>query len=294
MATSHYFNNYSGVATNEQRMFEDVIVESIKIMGHNVWYVPREAFNTEDFILGENPQSKFNRAYMIEMYLSNVEGYEGDGDFFSKFGFEIRDTSNFVVSRRSFEKYVPTNMAIRPREGDLIFVPVLQKLFEIKFVEEELLFFSLGKKTPYIYELRCELFRYSNENINTGVEEIDDIQDAVAYTIELNLTTRATGANIDYHIGETAYQGSNTAYATATAQVKDWDRANGKLYLINIVGDFAATSNVVGASSNAVYYLASKDDIGDFTDYDLYDNRTIQTEANTFIDLSEINPFGVP
>jgi hypothetical protein len=294
MATSHYFNNYSGVATNEQRMFEDVIVESIKIMGHNVWYVPRDAFNGEDFILGENPQSKFNRAYMIEMYLANVEGYEGDGDFFSKFGIEIRDTSNFVVTRRSFEKYVPSSTAIRPREGDLIFVPVLQKLFEIKFVEEELLFFSLGKRNPYIYELRCELFRYSNENISTGVEEIDHVQETVAYTIELNLTTRATGANIDYHIGETVYQGTDLIFATASAQVKDWDRANNKLYLINITGNFAETANVIGSSSNAAYYLASKDDIGDFTDYDLYDNRILQTEADGFIDFSEKNPFGEP
>ena len=129
MAVSHYFNNYSGVATNEQRLMEDVITESIKIMGHDVYYIPREGFNATDILFGENPQSKFERAYHMEMYLANVEGYEGDGDFFSKFGLEIRDTSNFVVSRLTFEKYVPSSLAIRPREGDLIFIPVMNKIF---------------------------------------------------------------------------------------------------------------------------------------------------------------------
>ena len=143
MATSVHFNNFSPAYTNEQRLMEDNIVESIKIMGHDCWYVPREGFNEVDSLFGENPQSKFERAFNVEMYLANVEGYEGDGDFFSKFGVEIRDTSNFIVSRKSFERYIPSNIAVRPREGDLIFVPTLQKLFEIKFIEEELMFFSL-------------------------------------------------------------------------------------------------------------------------------------------------------
>lgn len=149
--TSHYFNNYSANETNEMRLMEDVIVESIQIMGHDVFYLPREAWSEDDNILGENVTNRFKRAYTIEAYLANVEGYEGDGDFFSKFGLEIRDTSNFILSRRSFEKYIPSSIAIRPREGDLIYVPVMQKIFEIKFVEEELMFFSLGKRNPYIY-----------------------------------------------------------------------------------------------------------------------------------------------
>ena len=137
-------------------------------------------------VFGEYSKSKFNKAYMVELYLANVEGFEGQSDFFSKFGLEIRDTSNFIVSRRTFERYLPSAVAIRPREGDLIFVPLMNKLFEIKFVEEELMFFSIGNRNPYIYELRCELFRYSNEEISTGVDVIDRVEADVGYTTSLS------------------------------------------------------------------------------------------------------------
>jgi hypothetical protein len=290
MATSHYFRNYSGVATNEQRLMEDVVTESIAIMGHDVYYIPREGFNPTDALFGENPQSKFERAYHMEMYLANVEGYEGDGDFFSKFGLEIRDTSNFVVSRLTFEKYVPSSLAIRPREGDLIYIPVMQKLFEIKFVEEELMFFSLGKRTPYIYELRCELFRYAQESINTGVEEIDDVERTSAYTIQFNVNNGMG----NYNIGETIYQGANLAYSTASAEVANWDPILNKLNVINIVGNVTANANVIGQTSGTVYNLQAFDDLEDFAEYDMYDNRNIQTEADAFIDFSDVNPFGRP
>jgi len=290
MAVSHYFNNFSSTAINEQRLMEDNVVESIKIMGHDVWYVPREGFNDTDPIYGENPQSKFEKAYNVEMYLANVEGYEGDGDFFSKFGVEIRDTSNFIVSRRSFERYVPSSLCIRPREGDLIFVPVLQKLFEIKFVEEELMFFSLGKRTPYIYELRCELFRYSQESINTGVEEIDHVEHTLGYAIEIDVSTGSGNFQRD----EVVYQGANLAYATATADVKIWDPITKKLEIINIKGAFATNTAIKAVTSGAVYTIAATDDMGDYLEYDTYDNRHIQDEANTFIDFTESNPFGTP
>jgi hypothetical protein len=290
MATSHYFNNYSGAATNEQRLMEEVVTESIKIMGHDVYYIPREGFNETDILFGENPQSKFERAYHMEMYLANVEGYEGDGDFFSKFGLEIRDTSNFVVSRLTFEKYVPSSLAVRPKEGDLVFVPVMQKLFEIKFVEEELMFFSIGKRTPYIYELRCELFRYSQESLNTGVEEVDHVEHTLGYTIDMDLNNGSG----NYNIEERVYQGANLAYSTASADVKDWDPITQKIQLINIIGQFQANANVIGSTSNTIYNVSIFDDLGDNTDYDTYDNRNIQTEADAFIDFSEINPFGKP
>ena len=291
MATSVYFNNFSAATINEQRLMEDVIVESIKIMGHDIKYMPREAYDSTDDIIGESPQAKFNRAYTMEMYLANVEGYEGDGDFFSKFGLEIRDTSNFVVSRRTFERYLPSTVAARPREGDLIFVPLLGKIFEIKFVEEELMFFALGKRTPYIYELRCEVFRYSQEDFNTGDSEIDDIEHQIGYTIALNL---GAGSG-NYHIDEIVYQGSNaTTGATVTAQVKDWNASTKILEVINIKGVFTAATQVKGNTSNTIYTVTSYDDLADLIDNDDSDNRVIQTEANNFIDLTEINPFGVP
>lgn len=290
MATSVYFNNFSPAVINEHMLLEDLIVESIQIMGHDVKYLPREVYDQTDDVLGESVNSKFTRAYGMEMYLANVEGYEGDGDFFSKFGLEIRDTSNFVVSRRSFEKYVPSTIARRPREGDLIFVPLLGKVFEIKFVEEELMFFSLGKRQPYMYELRCEVFRFSNEDFETGDEEVDDLEHSAAYTVNMILST-GTG---NYNQDEIVYQGSNLSHATATAEVKHWIPETKNLELINIKGNLIAAANLIGSSSNARYTVASLDDLADLVDYDDSDNRVIQTEANTFIDLSEINPFGVP
>jgi len=290
MAVSHYFNNYSGRMTGEQFLMEDNIVESIKIMGHDCWYVPREGFNEVDSLFGENPQSKFERAYNMEMYLANVEGYEGDGDFFSKFGVEIRDTSNFICSRRSFERYIPSSIAQRPREGDLVFVPALQKLFEIKFVEEELMFFSLGNRKPYIYEMRCELFRYSQESINTGVDEIDHVEHTLGYAIQIDVTTGSG----NFYQDERVYQGANVAYSTASADVRDWDPTLKQLQLINIIGTFATNTAIRGVTSNANYNISITDTLGDYLDYDTYDNKIIQTEADAIISFNENNPFGEP
>lgn len=290
MGTNLYFNNYSVGVINEQRLLEDLIVESIQIMGHDCFYIPRDSYNGDDEIYGETINAKFTRAYSIETFIANVEGYEGDGDFFSKFGLEIRDTSNFVISTRAFQKYIPSNIAQRPREGDLIYVPVMRKLFEIKFVEEELLFFSIGKRNPYMYELRCELFRFSDEQIETGVEEIDDVESENSYTIQLSLGN-GTGTFYD---GEIAYQGANVDSALAKAIVTDYDVTTKKLTLHNIVGTFAAATTIYGATSNASYTATATDTLGDFVFYDQYDNKALQNEAALFIDLSEINPFGMP
>lgn len=284
MATSVYFNNFTPAYLNEKRVFEDIIVESIKIMGHDVKYLPREAYDADDTLLGENVTSKFERAYTVEMYLANVEGYEGDGDFFSKFGLEIRETSNFVVSRRSFERYIPSTIAPRPKEGDLIYVPTLQQIFEIKFVENELMFKTLGNQNPYVYELRCETFRFSNENFNTGDEDVDRIEEFASYRLKLNM---GAGSG-NYWQDETVTQGSSTA------KVIEWDPTTKILELINTKGAFVTGTAVVGASSGTSYTVSSKDEIADIVPDDDTDNRIIQQEADLFIDLSEINPFGVP
>jgi len=263
-------------------------VESIQIMGHNIQYLPREVFDKRDPLLGESPNDVFKRAYTLDSYLANVEGYEGDGDFFSKFGLEIRKTTNLIVARRTFEKYVPTSIASRPREGDLIYVPVLQKIFEIKYVEYELMFKALGNRTPYVYELRAEVFRYSNENIETGVSEVDAVQFDSAYAVDLNM---GPGSG-NFSQGEVVYQGSDLLTATATGLVKDWQPSTKMLQVINVNGEFIASQNVVGA--NAVYTISTTDQIADNVKFDENDNRDIQTEAEAFIDLSDINPFGMP
>jgi hypothetical protein len=290
LAVSHYFHNYAATKINEIRLYEDVLVESIKIMGHDVFYLPREDFDENDPIFGENIHSRFERAYQMEMYLANVEGWEGDGDFFSKFGLEIRDNTNIILAKRTFDKYMPTTVTKRPREGDLLFVPVMNKIFEIKYVEEELLFFTRGYPYPYIYELRCEAFRYANETIATGVERIDEIEKQSSYNIELVVNGEG-----DYHIDEIVYQGANLAYAVSEAKVSDWNGIDNKLYLYATNGTFEASKgNVIGVSSNTSMSISTVDTMGDHVYYDLFNNKDIQSEANNYIDLSERNPFGEP
>lgn len=291
MPTSPYFNNYSPATTNEQLLLEDVIVESIQIMGHDVWYIPRDSYNGIDEIWGESINAKFTRAFAIEAYLANVEGYEGDGDFFSKFGLDIRDTTNLIVSHRSFHRYIPRSVVPRPREGDLIYVPVMKKLFEIKFVEEELLFFSLGRRNPYIYELRCDLFRYSGEELDTGVKEIDVVEKDNSYAIALDVIN---GNGQTYHMNEIVYQGSNLSSSLARATVKSFDPIIGKLELYNIVGEFSVNTAIRGVTSNAVFTVTTKDTMGDYTYYDLRDNKPLQDDAENVIVITEDNPFGAP
>ena len=151
MATNGYFNNFPSQqrAWNEFGLMEDVIVESIKIMGHNVYYIPRESFDEGDMVYGEYAKSNFNNAFLIEAYLANVQQHGGQQDFFSKFGLEIRDQDSFILSRRSFLNIVPSTIRTRPQEGDLVYVPVLHKMYEIKFIEQELMFHSLGKRLPF-------------------------------------------------------------------------------------------------------------------------------------------------
>ncbi len=279
--------------TSEMNLMENVIVESIKIMGHNVYYIPRESFDNMDMIFGESTKVKFERAYLIETYLANVEGFEGDGDFFSKFGLEIRDTSNFILSRRSFLNIIPSTIRKRPQEGDLLWVPVLHRMFEIKFVEQELMFHSLGKKVPYVYEMRCEQFRYSQEEINTGVEEIDQVAEENAYTIRLDLATSGSGNFLD---GEVIYQSADGTWANnyASGTVKEWYKANGMMLVYNIEGQFRTGTQVYGNTSQAIYNNTQLDERTDYNDQDLYDNEEFNDAAVLILDLSEFNPFGTP
>lgn len=172
MPTNFYFNNFSN--SQEQLLVEDLIVESIKIYGLDMFYLPRR-FHSKDDIYGEDASSKYNMYYPIEMYIKNVEGFEGEGDFLSKFNLEIRDRVTFTVARRIFSQEVGTNEAMtRPLEGDLIYFPLNNKIFQIKFVEHEAIFYQLGALQTF--DLICELFEYSGETLDTGIPEIDAIQ----------------------------------------------------------------------------------------------------------------------
>lgn len=192
MATNFYFQNGStSGTTNEQRLLEDLIIESIKIYGHDVYYLPRTSVK-QDEVLGEDVMSRFENAYPLEMYLTNIEGWEGNGELFTKFGIQVTDQATFVVSKRRWEDTVGSvpeellQIPTRPAEGDLIYFPKSNSMFEIKFVQHLNPFYQLGKF--YIYSMQCELYQYSSEKFNTGIEEIDAAekeftQDLLEYNI---------------------------------------------------------------------------------------------------------------
>lgn len=187
MATNFYFQagNTSGT-TNEQRLLEDLIIESIKIFGHDVYYLPRTSIKQDD-VLGEDTLSQFESAYPVEMYIKNIDGWEGDSELFTKFGIQTTHQATFVISRRRWEEVVGSNadeylqLPNRPAEGDLIYLPKTNSMFEIKFVQHLDPFYQLGKF--HIYSMQCELYQYSSEQFNTGVQEIDAFEDALTQNI---------------------------------------------------------------------------------------------------------------
>src|SRR5210317_1599491 len=181
MVTNLFFNNFN--FTSEQRLVEDLIIEAIQIYGIECYYLPRTLVK-EDNLFGEDILSKFDNAYALEMYIKNVEGFDGEGDFLSKFNIEIRDEITFTISQRRFSEEIhPSDTTPynedqgigRPMEGDLIYFPLNGKIFEIKFVEHEAIFYQMGSLQTY--DLTLELFEYSHEEINTGITDIDAIED---------------------------------------------------------------------------------------------------------------------
>jgi hypothetical protein len=172
MTVSVFFNNFDSFS--EQKLIEDLIIESIRIYGFDVFYCPRE-IKAKNPIFNEDALSEYNRQFLIEMYIKNVEGFEGEGDFLSKFNLQIRDEITFTVARRVFSQEIANEIPIiRPNEGDLIFFPLTNKVYVIKFVEHESVFYQMGGLQTY--DLRCELFEYSNEKLNTGIPNIDRLE----------------------------------------------------------------------------------------------------------------------
>lgn len=172
MPVSTYFNNFTN--SQEQILIEDLVIESIRIYGHDVFYCPRTLVN-KDEIYGEDTLSKYNTQYMVEMYVKNVMGFQGEGDFMSKFNLQIRDQMTLTIARRTFFDEIGNVESIdRPQEGDLIYFPLNKKIFVVKFVEHEAIFYQMGSLQTY--DLNCELWEYSNEVLNTGIDEIDKFQ----------------------------------------------------------------------------------------------------------------------
>lgn len=185
MARNFYF---SEKVRSEINLYEDLIIEALQIYGQDVYYLPRTIVN-EDTLLGDDPTSKFSSSHKIEMYIDNVEGFDGEGDLFTRFGVEIRDECTFVVSKRRWSAQVSrADNALqgdRPTEGDLIYLPLTKSMFQINHVEHEQPFYQI-ENVP-VYKMRCTLFEYTGEDMDTGTLDIDAIERDYAYQYRLGL-----------------------------------------------------------------------------------------------------------
>lgn len=299
MPTNHYFNHFPEQVTSEQLLVEDLVIEALKIYSMDVYYLPRESRDQIDRLMGEDQLKTFPSAYILEMYVENVSGMEGEGDLISKFGLEIRDEMTVLVSRRRFQFTLPT--LVRPREGDIIYMPLVQNFFEITFVEHEnkqAMFYTLGRGrggNVYVYGLRLKQFVFSNEQIQTGVDEVDD-QILESYQLT-NLIMSAGGTGeFDTANTEIVYQGASLVTATAFGTAHTWDDSNTTLSIALVNGLFSNTANVTGANSGATWVMASLDTNTPLENQyeELADNKIIETESNQILDFDESNPFGNP
>jgi len=253
MPTNVFFNQS---VKSEQNLVEDLVVESLRMYGHNCYYLPRTIVN-EDTILGEEANSSFVDAYEVEMYLDGVDGFEGEGDLYSKFGVEVRDSATFTISRRTWERFVSLDInlatGLRPNEGDLIYFPLSKSLFEIKFVEHENPFYQLGKL--FVFKMTCDLFEYSGEDFDTSLEALDtSVELAQAAALELTLADTATFR--DFVQGEAI---SQLVYPgiVISGVVSSWSEDTNKLTVSSIkttdTGDPATYNSFLVTDTTAGY-----------------------------------------
>ena len=279
-----------------------------------MYYIPRSMVS-RDMILNEDIESKFTEAYIIEMYLENVDGFDGDGTLFTKFGLEIRDQATFVVSKRQWEKLVGlyNNEIVsgRPNEGDLIFFPLTRSFFIIKFVEHKSPFYQLSK-VP-VYKLQCEMFEYSDEDFTTGIQEIDSIQQkfATEYFFDID---NSNGTK--FVIGETVKQIVSPATNSTDAveifgKVLRFDQkvpsdpysqlriALGEIKMSN--GNFGQFSlgQLIGITSGAEWDITKVYDLDTEGENFTFNgnaqgaqNYDFEKQGSDIIDFSEQNPFG--
>lgn len=290
MPQNYFFNFYKN--KQEQNLVEDLLNETINMFGFNAYYIPNVNSVAKDLLYGDDPLKKFQVAYVISAYLSNSVDPGVNNDFFSKFGLEIKNNVRVQVARREFAKQVPQDTHTRPKEGDLFYIPFLSgtgELYEIKFTNDAVDFFTLGRKEPYYWELELELFKYSHDEINTGVEEIDFPNRIDAYAIDYNL---GIGSG-DYELNEFVYQGNSFSNPEAMGRVQEWDLPSKVLKLTNISGTFSNTSPIIGHTSNTSYYIATYDPLDYPQIENAWDNKVIQDQFDDFIDTSESNPFGM-
>ena len=287
MATNQYFKQK---VRSEQNLFEDLVIESLQMFGQDVYYLPREIVNKDKIFLDDVP-SRFSDAYKVEMYIENTEGFEGEGDLFTKFGVELRDQATFIVSRKRWVQLVGKRLEVanfRPREGDLIYLPMSESMFEVRRVETETPFYQL-KDLP-TFRLQCELFEYSGEDFDTGVDTIQDVETENSFKYHLELDSGG-GRFIQ---GETVTQVFDTY--NMTGEVAFASDSGNTLHLIHsgatdgLFHEWTTTKSIIGNNSQHVATPTSINQINDILNDN--QNKTFDDFESDFLDFSESNPFG--
>lgn len=295
---------FSPKVRTEQFLFEDIVIESLKMYGQDILYCPRRIV-TRDFILGEDVESKFDMAYTVEAYIENTEGFEGEGNLLSKFGMELRDEATFIMAKRSWEKQIGFYEAtlIRPNEGDLIYLPLSNSFFEISFVEHEQPFYQLNNLP--VYKLRARLFEYNEEDFDTGFEEIDSIEGKAGY----KQIIQVSDVNGTLEVGNTFVQqvldsvngrdpvtlsAKLVAFNGSLMELVDLKSSDGR------VRNFIKDARILDVEDTSISALVDRvfdmeQDVDQTFANDLAaSNYIIEQEADSIIDFSEANPFGEP
>jgi len=304
MATNPYFKSYDSLT--EQKLIDDLTIETIKATGRDILYIPRD-YLVVDNLFGEDPESKFTEGYPLEAYLVNVDRFEGNRDIIMKFGVQITDRATVLISKKRFEEEVKLKRTeiVKPRAGDLIYLPLSKSLFEINYVEDEFPFYQLGGLTTYT--LTLELFAYSGEVINTGITDVDEVEKLrnkkTTYAfIDLNPISGNNLVN-----GESVFQiigitGGSFINATSTATLLNFIKGSTQnaIHLIEISGGFSFASNqtIRGAESGAEYYFKGSTSPSDtsisqdpFTSKLGGDNDSTQAGGIKIFDFTDIDPF---
>ena len=279
MPTNVYFDTGT---VPEQHLYEDLIIEQLRIYGQDVYYIPRKMAGT-DSIWQEDISSSFESSYLIEMYMETIDGYEGEKELMSKFGLDIQDDATFVVARRRWEQFVSVDnnliVSSRPNEGDLIYFPKASKLFEITFVDHDDPFYQVHNLPTY--KLKCKTFEYASEVIDTGIAELDAIEtDNSLDQMQHQLTLEQTVA-FNQEIRLESNEGFIELEAVLGTDniITEDETLSGSLILENTV-EGAASSYIILET----YNVAKIDENSQNDDFELADNN--------ILDFTESNPFG--
>lgn len=296
MARNVYFSQGT---RNEQYLVEDIIIESLQIFGQDFFYIPRTLVSKDD-ILGEDRLSEFKNSFPIEMYFENVDSFDGQGAFIQKFGLMMEQSATLVVARRRWDqlvgRYGETIIPTRPCEGDLLYFPLTKGLFEVKFVKHQDPFYQLGKL--YVYKLQVELFQYSSERLDTGIEEVDAFESLKTMSVDTNTSRHGQVQSVNVITGGSGYTQATVSVRSAGTRgygaVVEANIVDGVIDSFTVVdGGTDYTTNTVvdivgdgeGATAEAIVSV-NIDRVDSFGD-----NNKFKTEAADVL-FNEDNPFG--